>query len=312
MHPYHPSRRLAGGLAVTLILAALIGTGFFFGPFASQGRDAQHAVHRPVVGSAVPLPGENDPAESAAAERSRPAADAMDRKSGIIRALQALAARDPQGALISALNETDEELRTELFQAVLRGWAGVDVEAAGDWARSQDFVDHGLAMAAVFNGAARQPSEAVRYARMISREDPQRTRDYGVYLIFALGQTGHHEKAVAYAVEGTPALAVEWVNAAYNRWGQRNPKHALASAVKTDAALRHIAFCAVISGWAQANPQALASHAMHFPAGAEKDYSLIVALRSWIGRDPGAAADWIEAHRGAVASIPGFETILED
>lgn len=309
---HRPSPSLFKESAAALSLAALLGAAVFFASHISKRGDAPRGKEQgpttrrvespPVSGSAVAISGEPSP----------PAADPVGGENETARMLRTMAAHDPKGALGAALEESDEERRSELLQAVLRGWAGMDVEAAGDWARSQDFMDHGLAMAAVFNGAVRQPSDAIHYASMLCAEDPRRARDYGVYLIFSLGQAGHHEKAAAYAAKGDPAHAGEWLNAAYNHWGRQAPELALASAVKINAATRRTAFYAVISGWAQTNPRALAVNAVNFPAGGEKDYSLIVALRSWIGRDPGAAADWIEAHRSVVEGIPGLETILED
>ena len=276
-------------------------------------RDGKPAAEKraPNAGRANGDPADR-PADAASSASPQAVAFAGEEANSRARTFIEMAARDAEGALAAALKETGKEARSELLQAVLRGWAAVNVEAAGDWARSQQFLDRGLAMAAVFNGAVARPSEAIRYATMISREDPDRARDYGMYLIFGLAQTDLHEKAAAFAAGTNPAHAGEWLNAAYNQWAKKDPERALASAVKNPAAMKKTVFYAAITGWAQANPRALAAHAVDFPKGDERDYSLTVALRAWIARDPGAAGEWIEAHRDAVASIPDFETILED
>jgi hypothetical protein len=298
-----PSRQATQGLAAAFVLAALTGAYLLFGPPASKREETSASPAARPVGS---------PENTASNDSPRAVAVSGGEQNSHAKILREMAARDPESALAAALKETREDARSDLLQAVLRGWAANDVEAAGDWARSQQFIDRGLAMAAVFNGAVAQPAEAIRYATMISGEEPDRARDYGMYLIFGLGQAGLHEKAASFASGTDPALAGEWVNAAYNQWAKKDPERALASAVKTPAATKTAAFYATIAGWAQTNPRALVAHAVNFPKGAERNYSLTVALRAWISRDPGAAGDWIEAHRNVVESIPNFETILED
>lgn len=226
--------------------------------------------------------------------------------------LEGVAARDAERALSFALQESDFGLRSELLQACLRGWASTDVESAGTWARSQRYLDWGLAMAAVFQGAAVHPEEAIRYAKHLSHHDPAHARNYGSYIVFALGRIRNHEEAARFAATTPSAFTVDRLNAAYANWGRSEPERALTSAMEqADDLVRRTALYAVISAWSQCEPRALASFALQLPAGPEKDYAVITALRSWLALDPAATDEWISAHGAVLAKISRLELILD-
>lgn len=223
--------------------------------------------------------------------------------------LEELAARDPAQALMLARQENDAELRRERLTAVLEGWATVNMAAAARWTLSQNELYPDIGLAAVFNGARARPDEAIHFARQLSHEQPQRAASIGSYLIFGLGRADEHQKAVQFALEGRPEIMRDWLTAAYDQWGRKQPEEALSSAQNlSDPEKRQVAFHAAVSGWARVDPRKLVEKAETLPAGSERNFAMITALRAWVQRDPEATADYI----ARAGSIPGVEAVLED
>lgn len=232
-----------------------------------------------------------------------------ERNAGLCALLEDLATHDPQQALFLARQEKDPDLRQEEFKAALEGWATVSVDEAGRWAHNQSEISVDVALSAVFDGARTKPDDAVRYAREQIVLHPERTADYGNWLIHGLGRADEHEKASHFAAAGSGEVAQAWLTAAYDQWAQQQPREALASAQNlADRVKQHSAFCAAVSGWARTDPKQLAQYANGLPPNADRNFALIVALRAWAQLEPDAAADFITR----VGPLPGAETILED
>lgn len=224
-------------------------------------------------------------------------------------ALRRLATRDHARALDLALASTDLQRREELLQAVLRGWASVDPSAAADWARTQIFLEAGLAMAAVFNGANGAPEEAVRLYRRLSSDDSENIGSYANYLVYALGQVEKFELAATVAAEVVGEARIDVVTAAYHAWGEHQPKLALAAAAELkDPELRRAATEAVLGGWAKANPAELTEIAIDLPPGPDRQLAVVTALRRWIEQDPAAVAAWAARAK----PFPEMEATLEE
>ena len=208
--------------------------------------------------------------------------------------IEELAATDPSRAIELATSEPDSELSTRLLQAALRGWSGKDSDAAAEWALSQTQMDQGLAMASVFDGAARDPEHALQFARELSERNPEHSADYGSYLVAALARNGEFGKAADFAAGGTADVRVDWLNAAFARWAEQKPRDALEHAEQfSDPEIQQTAFRAAVSHWAQNSPREVAEYALSHSAGADRDFALNAALRAWAADDPVGAAGWI-------------------
>ncbi len=224
--------------------------------------------------------------------KAEPASAARDED--MVALIEELAAIDPSHAVALARRESNAERRTNLMEAVVRGWAGANPDAAAAWAASQTMIDHGQALAAVFHGVARDPEEALRLNARLTAQDPDRAADYGSYLIAALSRVGEFDQAAAFATNGDAEVRVGWLNSAYSSWAADQPQAALEQVAQlTDPTVRRTAFDAAMSRWAYNDPPAAAQYALSLPAGHERTLALTVALREWSAADPVAAAAWM-------------------
>lgn len=232
-------------------------------------------------------------------ELSQPSAS-PERESERTRWLEAFAAQDPRRALAWAAAETDSALRNDFLQAALRGWGAINPEAAVAWARVQDLLDQGQAIAAVFHGVVHNPDLACRFAEQLTAQDPARAGDYDSYLIAALNRTGAFDRAAAVAAESPEEYRTDLLNAAYAGWGAIAPLEALSTIGQlTDPATKALAFDATVSRWAQHDPKAVIAYALEIQPGHEKTFALSVALRAWAETDLVAAAAWMSRRDGA-------------
>jgi hypothetical protein len=232
-------------------------------------------------------------------------------------ALNGLARSDPARAMTLALGENNPMLRERLRDAVLQGWAAVSPEKAGGWAMALPPADRRQALMAVFSGAAEKPGEAVRFGENLCQQLPAEAADYGQLLIAALTEAGAYETAAQFARGGSSDHVSAWLNAAYYQWAMRQPEPALkAFGAITDPAIRSAAFLGLTAGWAEANPAAVASYALHLPAGSDRAEALGQMLSQWATRDPLTASEWmlqnlnpstdLDGGVSAVASLPSL------
>jgi hypothetical protein len=227
-----------------------------------------------------------------------PAANQTPRHEPAAETLEALAAHDPANALALALGEADTAVRDERLQSVLRGWATTAPDSAAGWALAQSFIDQGLAMAAVFNGANHNPEAALDLAQRLSSEHPENAGSYGSYLIFGLSQVGEYERAATFAANSPADARTDLLTAAYGYWAKQQPEKAVFAALKLDdPSKQDAAFQAAVGGWARTDPQQLTATANQFPEGHDRTLALTTGLRSWLEKDPAAAADWISQHK---------------
>lgn len=193
-----------------------------------------------------------------------------------------------------ALAEPTLRLREFFRNAVLRGWAAVDPDAALAFAMHLSGTDNRPAITAVLVGAAQTPENAIRLAGQLTLDGSPLAKEYGVMAIAALGEAGAFAAAARFAADGPLASRDEWLNEAFARWSQHDPEAALrAFEGLTDAAKRGDALQGLVNGWAEANPVGLAEYALRLPAGAERALALARALPSWVDRDPVAASAWL-------------------
>jgi hypothetical protein len=232
-------------------------------------------------------------------------------------ALLDLARRDPARAMELALGENNPALRERWRNAVLKGWAAHAPDEAAGWARALPPADRRQALVAVFAGAVENPEAAIRLGERLCRQIPTDAADCGQLLIAALTEAGAYESAACFALGGSAENGPAWLNAAYYQWAMRQPELALkAFGAISDPAARSVAFQGLASGWAEANPAAVASYAVQLPVGADRAAALSVTLSQWAMRDPLTASEWmlknlnpsldLDEGVAAVASLPGL------
>lgn len=211
--------------------------------------------------------------------------------------LEELARSDAPRALALAAAADDWRLRDLLRDAALRGWASSSPDDAGDFALTLRPEDRRAAVAAVMQGAASRPADAVNLAVRLCRADPEPAGDYGHAAIAALVDAGAFTEAVRFGqlvgTEKFPFLA----KSAFFQWARNQPDQALAAAAAIEnPSVRAQARGEVISGWAWADARGLAEHAQTLPPGTERNEAMSAALPLWVERDPTAALTWISAH----------------
>lgn len=221
-----------------------------------------------------------------------PRTPARDRE--MVKAIEELAARDPQSALDLAAEQANFQLREKLLHAALRGWASVDPAAAAKQALSAPFEQRRQAVEAVLTGASNNPEAAARLAVQIGKEDPFHAGDHGHALIGALVQVGAFEIAAQFAQSGTDHRA-EWLNAAFQQWVQYQPDQASVALDRiSDPIGRREALHGMVNGWATTDPAALAVYGSKLQPGEDRSLALHEALPRWVSRDPIAAVQWMD------------------
>lgn len=218
-------------------------------------------------------------------------------------------------ALIRALSVDDPLQQGEELVRALRVWGATDAHGAGTWAAAQTAIDPTRAVAAVVNGAvaANRAEEAERFVLQLAANDSARAHDYRGALIYALGDAGLHERAAAFAAGGSGQAALPGLTLAYSAWARRDPEAAMISAAELDDVTRQrTAFQASATVWARTDPTRLADCALHFPAGPERDFALVAALRTWSAKEPAASTAWMRTHRDVISRLNGLQLVLED
>jgi hypothetical protein len=319
-------------MALMLAVAVAGGAGFGLGRFSARSpaeSGVRSASGRLATAQPTPKAGEGDAratgagaAESPEAKFRRLAArihnPVTEREAA--SALAELAAHDPQRALALALAEPNLRRRVALRDAVLRGWAAHDPDAAAQSALAVREADRTTAVAAVLAGAVEHsPDGAVSLGVRLIASDSAHAADYGQALLTALAEAGEFGLATKF-VAASPAtpLRAEQMNAAFQTWAEHEPQ-AAAEAVNAiaDPALREEAFRGMAVGWAAADPVGLANFAAGLPAGEGRAQALANALPRWVEQDPVAAASWLAQHDTspdfdmgviAVANQPGLLT----
>lgn len=181
-----------------------------------------------------------------------------------------------------------------VLRVVLREWAAENPAAAAEWADRLPDDQRSLALEAVFKGTAQRPEEAVRAARELSEKRPQRSGDYGYWLIAGLTEGGAFAEAARFAIDDNSSHRAAWLRPIFSRWAAQQPDEALRAVERIgDAAARRISLEGAFSGWASVDPAALAWHAMTLAPGEERTMALDNALPQWMRREPMAAAEWL-------------------
>jgi len=261
---------------------------------SSSGQSVRTSVERRPSAPAFPSRGRGEDQWSRRWQVMMSEARTTARDEDMVTFIEELAAVDPWRAISLAQSEGDSELQMRLSEAALRGWGGADPESALEWAASQTLLDSGQAMAAVFHGVARDPEAALQFTARCSERDPERMHDYGAYLVAALSRVGEFELAAAFAAKGPPDMRLDWLNAAYSRWADSEPRAALKQISQlTDTQVRRTAFDAAISHWSEKEPRAAAEYSLTFHEPYDRAFALSVALRHWAAADPTEAATWM-------------------
>lgn len=246
------------------------------------------------------------------AQRALPGSQAED--DHLIADFEALAACDPVRALALARAETKQRLRWEMFRALLRGWARKDTDAAAAWAMQQPYLDRTIAVDAVLAGIIDDPSRAIALEKNLVARSPGDVAFFGNALLSLLAKNGDFAIAADFAQAAPAEVRSDWLTMTYQLWAAQRPADAR-SAVEglADPAQRAALLPAVIDGWAQADPSALADYAATTLTGQDRVQGCTAALRAWAALDVTAAAEWVsrqeatpelDAAIGALATTP--------
>ncbi|HYC71602.1 MAG TPA: hypothetical protein VEB66_10375 [Opitutaceae bacterium] len=217
----------------------------------------------------------------------------------------------PQLLMTAAARPASDPERPDVVLQLLRRWSASDAAAAAGWALDQEAVPLDLALAALFDGLAARPPEAVALARALAGLYPELAPDLGSHVVAALGRAGAHEAAAGFAAAQDEPAAAGWTTTAYFEWGRADPHRALpALDGVANADRRHAAFQALVSGWAKTDPQGLLDAYPGFPPGWDQRFAVVTGLRALIQRDPDAAAAWIQ--RARLPFDPDWDLVLAD
>ncbi len=208
--------------------------------------------------------------------------------------IETLARTNPLRAVEIAQRESNEALRPRLMESAMRGWGQTDPEAALAWVAAQSLTDSGPANAAIFHGAACDPDRAIQLATTLSRSDPSRAADHGLYLVAALARAEEFTKAADFALNSTAESRAIRLSDAYSRWANKSPEQALAHATQlSDPKTRKTASKAILLRWAYNDASAAAQHALGLTDSDERQFALSKALPLWVAAQPVEAAVWM-------------------
>ena len=222
-------------------------------------------------------------------ERSTPA-----RNKKLAALIEELAKTDPHRALALAQSMTDWRLRDLLRDAAVRGWAEVKPDDAGEWALGSRTDERRTIVEALMQGAARNPTAALRVALHLCAVDTERAGDYGHYTIGALVDNGAFDAAMRFGLEVGTDKYPFLLKSALFQWGRNQPDAAMAALENIpDPILRSQARSEAIAGWSWADAKGLTDYAMTLPPGADRAQILGLSLPRWIEKDPAAATEWI-------------------
>jgi hypothetical protein len=212
-----------------------------------------------------------------------------------------------------ALSAPSGEARAQAVLAALQHWAKHDAPAAAEWAAAQTILERTRAITAVLDVVGENARAAEDLVAHLATRDPEAVTTYGGSLLHALGTYGHHARAAAIASTSSDDVAPQWLSGVYGRWGRRDPEAAIMSALALrDPARQQAAYRAAATAWAQTQPADFAKCAAAFPAGPERDFALIAALRAWAMRDSDAAVSWMRGNSTLLAHVPNLHRVLED
>ena len=224
--------------------------------------------------------------------------------------VQKLAETDPQSALSLALAPVNLRLRAALLRAALKGWGEADPFAAVEWAKTQTVMDQSQIIAALLQGAVRNPSEAIDVTTQLMKDNVGRASEFGCDLISALNEGGEFELAANFAVNGPPNFREDLILPAYSRWAEFQPGAAVASAMNiTDSAVRDSALNAITVGWSPTDPQGLLEFARSNLPMEQQNSVVTSALDFLASSDPVAAAKWINEHNPGSPADGGIAEI---
>ncbi|HEU6447179.1 MAG TPA: hypothetical protein VFV23_01920 [Verrucomicrobiae bacterium] len=218
------------------------------------------------------------------------------RDSALADLIEKLATTDPDRAMILAQAEKNLNLRGQLIQAALHGWARTSPLAAANWALAlPDSGERDKSLATIFSGAvATNPETAVAVGKILMEENPAAAAACGSKLIDALCNAGDFSSAAGLAASADSSQRNFWIGEAFSKWASFQPQAAAQAAqALADPEIRSQALHGIAGGWAEADPAGLIQFLAQLPAGGDRGEMLGQALKSWVQNDPLAAANWI-------------------
>jgi|SRR5215469_6715911 len=142
---------------------------------------------------------------------------------------------------------------------------------------------------------------ALAPGRQLLADDPYDDKGRAGDFLLSLCNTGQFRLALQFANEAPPDLKSGWLKAVFSRWGQVQPREAIAAlASLDDVPERTSLFHGIADAWAVNNPAALADYMKSLPDGDDKTYALNQVVDNWSLQDPEAFSGWLNSSPAGV------------
>jgi hypothetical protein len=135
---------------------------------------------------------------------------------------------------------------------------------------------------------------ALAGGRQLLADDPSDAKGRAGDFLLSLCNAGQFQLALQFANEAPPDLKSGWLKAVFTRWGQVQPRDAIAALASVDdESERTSLYHGVADAWAANDPAALAKYAGSLSDGDDKTYALNQVVDNWSLQDPEAFSGWL-------------------
>lgn len=142
---------------------------------------------------------------------------------------------------------------------------------------------------------------ALAAGRQLLADDPSDTKGRAGDFLLSLCNAGQFQLALQFANEAPADLKMGWRRAVFTRWGQTQPRDAVAALISIeDESERASLFQTIADSWAANDPSTLAKYAGSLPDGGDKTYALNQVVDNWSLQDPEAFSGWLNTSPSGV------------
>jgi hypothetical protein len=230
--------------------------------------------------------------------------------------LDALVSADPARALASR-RQVAAESRLFFTKAVLCLWADNDPAAAATAALNLPEDERSAGVEGVLIGSAKHPEQAIKLAYEFCRSEPAQASLYGSTLVNTFAQNREYRSALRFATSNEMAIAGEdcnkWLKTVFAQWASQNLPEALAmSQTIIEKGPRFEALDAIAASRVQTDSVGIAETLRILPPGEDRTITLGQTLRTWVNKNPKAAADWIDRFEPNRDFDPGVAAVATE
>jgi hypothetical protein len=152
---------------------------------------------------------------------------------------------------------------------------------------------------------------ALAPGRQLLASDPSDDKGRAGDYLLSLCNAGQFQQALQFANQAPPDLKSGWLKAVFTRWGQVQPREAIAAlASLEDESERTSLFHGITDAWAANDPSALAKYAGSLPDGDDKTYALNQVVDNWSLQDPEAFSGWLNSSPTGVKLDTAIEQMI--